>query len=320
MYFTERSCRESVALARLRGRARPLALAALMKEYRIGDLAAVLSGLTSLCRDLSTSDQLSKPICTDQELANFATCLDGLVICCNNFEADPSLINQIIIFRQEILKHTVDRRESVLHARLKAILDGVEHNLDLRKFMYVPADQAPYWNSFFWFGDEFLLTFRHAAKLELQELGNCFAAGRWTACVLHSMRLAEHGLRKLARTLRVTVSDKGKICPIEFADWNKVITGIRNKITKIRTLRAGSRKEQTLQFYSEAADHCEYMKDIWRNEMAHTRRFYKKSEALGVINRVRDFTQMLAKHYAVAQTKRIQQLQSGNARITQSSP
>src|SRR6266403_2878692 len=205
-----------MALASVQGEARLLGLAALMKEYKIGDLALVLTGLTNLCRDLSTSDQLAQPITTDERLSDLAACLEALMICCNNFEADMSLINQIINLGQEILKKTIDRRESVLHARLKAVLDGVEHNLDLRRFMFVPADQAIYWNSFFTLGDEFLITFPHVAKVELQELGNCFAAGRWTACVFHSMRLAEHGLRKLAKSMQVRITDKNKICPIEF--------------------------------------------------------------------------------------------------------
>ncbi|SRR6266478_308709 len=309
-----------MALARMQGELRLLSLAALMKEYKIGDLALVLTGLTSLCRDLSTSDQLSKPICTDDELAKLAMVLEGLIICCNNFEADRSLINQIITLEQEILKQTVDRRESVLHARLKAILKGVEHNLDLRRFMFIPAEQAPYWNSFFTLGDEFLITFPHDAKVELQELGNCFCAGRWTACVLHSMRLAEHGLRKLAKSFKIKISDRGKICPIEYGDWNKIITEIRNKIIEVRKKPVGPKKEEALQFYSQSADHCEYMKDIWRNELAHTRRFYDKSEALGVINRVRDFIQMLAKHYVQKEIKRIRKLRSSNTGTAQSPP
>ncbi len=48
-----------------------------------------------------------------------------------------------------------------------------------------------------------------------------------------------------------------------------------------------------LQFYSAMADQCEYIKDIWRNEIAHTRRTYSKEEALGVINRVKEFVKEL---------------------------
>jgi hypothetical protein len=37
------------------------------------------------------------------------------------------------------------------------------------------------------------------------------------------------------------------------------------------------------------------MKDIWRNEVSHTRRRYSKPEGLAVFNRVKEFIQPLAK-------------------------
>jgi hypothetical protein len=109
------------------------------------------------------------------------------------------------------------------------------------------------------------------------------------------MRVAEFGLRRLAKNLRVALTDKGKRCPIEYKDWDKVITACRSKIAEARTLPVGAKKEKLLQHYSRAADSCEYMKDIWRNEVSHTRRRYRKQEALGVIERVKEFVQPLAK-------------------------
>jgi hypothetical protein len=38
------------------------------------------------------------------------------------------------------------------------------------------------------------------------------------------------------------------------------------------------------------------MNDIWRNELSHTRRSYKKEEALSVINRVREFITVVGEH------------------------
>jgi hypothetical protein len=157
--------------------------------------------------------------------------------------------------------------------------------------MFMPTEEASYWNNPRIFGEMFVLSFPEKASFEMLEVGKCFAAARGTACVFHCMRVAEYGLRNLARKLRITLSDRGKPHPIEFGDWNKVIGAIRSKITRIRQDTVGPRKEKALQFYSSAADHCEYLKDIWRNELMHTRRFYSKAEALGVINRVRDFVE-----------------------------
>jgi hypothetical protein len=275
-----------------------------MESYKINDLTLILGSLIYCSRDLNTADQLSKKICTEEFLKQLAVCLDGLEILCNNFDADPSLLHQIQNLKHGILEGKTDRRESVLHAQLEAVLSGVQNNLSLRKFMYMTAEDASYWDNPKLFGDDFLDSFPKAAIVELREAGNCLAVWRGTACVFHCMRIAEHGLRKLAKKLRVQITDKGKKCPLEYGDWDKVITAIRNKIAAVRALPRGPRKEGQLQFYSEAADHCEYMKDIWRNELAHTRRIYNKQETLGVFHRVRDFSEFLAKHDAHKEGKK----------------
>lgn len=109
------------------------------------------------------------------------------------------------------------------------------------------------------------------------------------------MRVSEHGLRQLARRLHVTLMDRGKRQPLEFADWNKLIIGIKNKISEARKLSAGSKKQYQIDLWSDAADHCEYMKDIWRNAVSHTRRSYSDTDALGAYERVREFMSFLAK-------------------------
>lgn len=287
-----------------------LSLTELMFEYKLNDFALMLSSVISASRDLHTSDSLKEPICTVEYANALGITLDGLAIMCGNFNADPSLIKQIKSLSASLITGSADSRESVLCAQLKSIIEAVHINLDLRKFMFVPSDQATYWDDVEIFGDNFLIGFPKAAVVEAVEAGNCYAAGRWTASVFHCMRVAEHGLRRLAKRLRVTIKSKGKNCPIEYGDWETIITAIRNKITEIRKLPRGPKREETLRFFSLAADHCEYMKDIWRNEISHTRRRYNKAEALAVLNRVRDFVNPLAKTDAdKALKKRMQKAQ-----------
>jgi hypothetical protein len=200
-----------------------------MESFEINDLTLILGSLVHCSRDLNTADQLSKKICTEEFLKQLATCLDGLETLCNNFDADPSLLHQIQNLKNGILEDKADRRESVLHAQLEAILSGVQNNLGLRKFMYMTADDASYWDNPKLFGDDFLVSFPKAAIVELREAGNCLAVWRGTACVFHCMRIAEHGLRKLAKRLRVQIADKGRRCPLEYGDWDKIITAVRIK-------------------------------------------------------------------------------------------
>ncbi len=146
------------------------------------------------------------------------------------------------------------------------------------------------------FGPEVALVFRGPAAIEILEAGSCYAAGRDTACVFHCMRVAEYALRMLAKNLKITVAHKGKAYAIEYAEWDQIITQIKNKILVARQLNKGRPKDDALRFYASAADHCEYMKDIWRNEVSHTRRLYSRPEAMGVLQRVRALTELVADH------------------------
>jgi hypothetical protein len=108
------------------------------------------------------------------------------------------------------------------------------------------------------------------------------------------MRVAEYGLRYVAKKAGVKLTDKGKSQPIEYATWDKVIAEIKKQITAARALSHGPKKNMKLQFYSDAAENLTYIRDIWRNEISHTRKSYNEAEALGVLTRVRDFMELLA--------------------------
>ncbi len=109
------------------------------------------------------------------------------------------------------------------------------------------------------------------------------------------MRVAEHGLRVIAMRLRVTVSSSGQRIPIQYADWNKVITAIENKLKGARQNVAGTKKEARLNYYSDALERCSAMKDLFRNPNSHTRTKYTYGGALDVMERVRNFAQFLSR-------------------------
>src|SRR5438270_10803523 len=68
-----------------------------------------------------------------------------------------------------------------------------------------------------------------------------------------------------------------------------------DQIAKLREVTGREKCELPANVIKDtAADHCEYMQDIWRNETAHARRTYNKSESLAALNRVREFVTALA--------------------------
>ena len=267
-----------------------------MNNYKLDDFVHMLGAAMITSRDLSTSDQLEQPIADDEFCRALGLVLDGVQIGCHQFEADPVLLVQLEEFATELTALKTDRRAAVIRSRLETILHGVTESLGKRKFLFIPQGDVVFWENPLLFGPAVRLVFQGPANDEIQEAGSCYAAGRNTACVFHCMRVAEYALRLLARNVKITLTHKGKAYPIEYAEWDQVITQIKNKISAARQLTRGKPKDDVLRFYSSAADHCEYMKDIWRNEVSHTRRLYSRAESLGVLQRVSAFTGLIAQY------------------------
>jgi hypothetical protein len=269
-----------------------------MKQYNVSKLALILGVLEGQCKDLQLGDVLDSKGITDDEQQKFAKLFRGLHDSCAEMGVDRGILRQIDVLLVEHETATADRRPSIVHARIRTVLTAIDEILESRKFFLLSEEEAGFYANGKLFGESFQSKYSISATREALCAGNCYAASQYTACVFHCMRVAEYGLRKLATNsmLRVKLTDRGKPMPIEYATWNKVITAIRNKIAKVRSRADSVKKEADLQFFSSAADHCEYMKDLWRNEISHTRRWYKKEEALAAINRVKEFVTAIGDH------------------------
>jgi hypothetical protein len=184
---------------------------------------------------------------------------------------------------------------SELAHQARALTEAIEGEIKFRRFAYVPTEKANLHDKYRTTWATVLSKFPETDS-DISDAIDAYALGLGTSCVFHLMRIAEKGLRRLATKVGVRLTHKGKPIPLQFGDWDKVITAVGNKITAARAKPHGAKRQAQLQFYSDAADHCLYMKDIWRNEVSHTRRSYNDAEALGVINRVRDFMELLVKN------------------------
>jgi hypothetical protein len=176
---------------------------------------------------------------------------------------------------------------------LRVLRECIEADLSKHTFAFVHPAKASILESLSvspW--DEIRKEFPKA-EADILSAGECFAFEQNTACVFHLSRVAEYGLREVAKSVGVKLIDKGKPMPIEYATWDKVISSINSKITSARLLPHGATKARRLQFFSNAGENCSYLKDLWRNDVAHARKDYNEGEANGVFIRVRDFMYML---------------------------
>ena len=125
-----------------------------------------------------------------------------------------------------------------------------------------------------------------SAKEEIEAGVDCYALEHHTACVFHMMRVAEIGMRSLARERQVSFPKH----PIEWADWQNIIDRIEKSVRTLGpSMPRGPIKDAALAFYSGAVGQLHGFKDTFRNVTMHVRRRYDELDALRSISQVRDF-------------------------------
>jgi hypothetical protein len=130
------------------------------------------------------------------------------------------------------------------------------------------------------------------AKEDCREAVYCYALERNTACVFHSMRAAEIGLRALARRMNVKLPKHKRL---EWAQWQEILREMKDKTDVIaKTVKAGPAKDDLLEFYNGAIGQFYGFKDEFRNQVMHVRGAYDEFEAVRALMRVRDFMEKLA--------------------------
>lgn len=119
---------------------------------------------------------------------------------------------------------------------------------------------------------------------DLEDAGQCFATGSFTACVYHLMRVCEYGLVSLAIALG---ADPG------VSSWEKLLRKIEIKISEYdKNHPLGW--EQDRSFYAEAATLMINVKNSWRNSVSHIRRSYDEPRAQRIFNSTEALMQHLA--------------------------
>lgn len=169
------------------------------------------------------------------------------------------------------------------------LVDAVKSELKARLFLFVPSHLDSYYDSRDLVSQKVHAAFPTAA-VEIREAGTAFAAGLNTACVFHSMRAAEIGVRALGTALGVTFPSH----PIELAEWHNILDQADSKIAAMKALPRGTHKDEYLSFCSQAAIQFRYFKDGWRVRATHARATYNEGQAKEVIDQLRSFFETLA--------------------------
>ena len=158
--------------------------------------------------------------------------------------------------------------------------------LKLRHFLAMDAARTAYYEQKeLLFGQEVVDKFPSVAY-DISEAGKCYALYRSTACVFHLMRVLEIGLRVFADRFGV---------PSDRQIWHNVIEGIEKAVRNMPNdpNKPADWKDQQ-EFFSGAATQFMFVKDAWRNYVAHARDKCTEDEAERIFSSVRSFMQRLA--------------------------
>jgi hypothetical protein len=143
-----------------------------------------------------------------------------------------------------------------------------------------------------------------SAKVEIEEGIDCYALGHNTACIFHMMRVAEIGLRAIAKERGIQKVSKNK--PIEYGTWGDVIKAVEDEMANIRgRVSAGPKKEAALEFYSTAAADLRQLLSNFRDKTMHLRGSYDPGQTVSAIFRTHSLMAMLAKKLSEDRPRKI---------------
>jgi hypothetical protein len=212
--------------------------------------------------------------------------VEGLITTLRGFGIPRALAEGSVLV-QKLRDNTMPWNVFALREQLEALNRAILQETQQHKWLRLDHKYVDYITSHQPWGSAVHATFE-SASFDIICARYAIAVDLPTASVFHSMRVAEDGLKWIARQLNVELTDKGQPIPIDEAVWNKIIEGIDGKI-RIARQSVGTEKRAQLEMYANAAQQCGYMKDIWRNNISHRHRTYSALEAEGAMQRVRDF-------------------------------
>jgi hypothetical protein len=181
------------------------------------------------------------------------------------------------------------RSYTAVQYEIKALRQSIDHSLQSRLFLYLPSEDAAYYNQDDLFGVKERFS---KANEEIKAAGNCYATGNYTACVFHLMRAVEVGARKMVLAMNAR---KHLSKPVELCEWGELVTALEEGLKALRIGHSKNvNKKATYEFYNHAVAQFRNFKDAWRNNISHKRTTYLAGQTKDIMDNTRQFMQHLA--------------------------
>lgn len=179
---------------------------------------------------------------------------------------------------------------SELNTRARALRNAIE--IELREHYYYQYPKQKVLKFKTWTDDwKAALAAFPDIRSDVFHAADCYASCHDTASVFHSMRIAEYGLRALAKERKIKLPKNKQI---EWATWQDIIGALDTEIKVIGGKKAGPAKDAALEFYSGARADLNGFKDEYRNLVMHVRATYDEYQALRAFTVVHAFMERVA--------------------------
>jgi HEPN domain-containing protein len=199
--------------------------------------------------------ELPEQFCRELGLAASAATIKKMLAC---LEKERSTYRDFFTFGSELGGRLVDEMEE----RSFIALNGIEaqHYIEPLKGWDDALDKLPNLTD------------------DVGEASRCFAFGRYSAAMFHTMRALELAVQALSAKLGIHNVER---------EWGKLLSDIGKAIEKMPTSKERNQ-------WSEAHTLLYHVKQAWRNEVMHPKQTYTEEEAAEVIGASKSFCRHLA--------------------------
>jgi hypothetical protein len=170
---------------------------------------------------------------------------------------------------------------------IETIYATLQTELDTIHFKAIPKERSRYNNSEWLNFSLTMLNFPTSFK-ELDRAGSCYSLGQPTASVFHSMRALEPALSVLARHFNVSAAHE---------NWNVIIEQIESAVRSLGQQPKSQQKIDDETFFGAATSHLYFVKNAWRNHVAHARGSYSDDESVRILLRTQEFIESLCPRF-----------------------
>jgi hypothetical protein len=171
---------------------------------------------------------------------------------------------------------------------VEAIYSTLRAELQAMQFKMIPRERSRYSNGE-WLKDSAIQGRFPTSFKELDRAGKCYGYGQGTAAVFHSMRALEPALVALAAPFP-------HISPAH-ENWNAIIEQIESAVREMGKQKKSQQKTDEETFFGSATQHLYFVKNAWRNHVAHGRESYGDDEAAKIMSRTLEFTESLCPRF-----------------------